>query len=304
MKNKHYMIVAALLLLMPADLFSQVSWGEDLGIGLCRYYSCGNYDTYPCVADRYVIEGTRELNGRQYYDMHCARTAIDVWVGAETSEDWFIARDTRSTWDDFIGIREEGGRFLVDRDEYMALLTDEEGYWCHIAYSDSLPYEVTPDGELVLYDFTKVKGDVYAQAEGHDPIMVVDDEERVVTLDSVSRRVLVLSNGLKIIEGIGCINSKGCFLFYLNARDIFFNYNFLTNYCHESLPIPFERTYFYTRDYKEQADEMKSNVVDGVDSPIVAVPQDKGPIFQLDGRRVQGTPQRGLYIRNGKKVLK
>ena len=301
MKNKYYMVVAALLLLMPTDLFSQVDCGKDLGVIFCRVYACGKYDYERCVSGSFDIVGTKELNGKQYYNMQCPRVSWEVNTGAETDEDWFIARNTRITWDDFIGIREEGGRFLVDRDEYMALLTDEDGYWRHIAYSDDLPYEVTADGELVLYDFTKVKGDVYAQAEGHDPIMVVDDEERVVTLDSVSRRVLVLSNGLKIIEGIGCTNSKGTFLFYLNARDIYFNYNFLTGYTQG--PTYFDRTILYSRSYTEQAEEMKTNSPDGVDPPAVAKAQDDGPIFLPDGRRVNGVPQRGMYIRDGRKYV-
>ncbi|MBQ6653417.1 MAG: hypothetical protein IJM81_08550 [Prevotella sp.] len=37
--------------------------------------------------------------------------------------------------------------------------------------------------------------------------------------------------------------------------------------------------------------------------PVVAQPQSSAAIYDLQGRRLNGTPQRGLYIQNGKKII-
>ena len=122
-----------------------------------------------------------------------------------------------------IGIRDEGGRIYVDKEEYLDLMTDKY-FWSHIGRSDSLPYETTPDGELVLYDFNKNAGEVYCKMpDGSE--LTVSKVDTLKTEDGVSRRRLTLSNGLDLIEGVGCTNSEGFLLFWLNAKHAYTYYS-------------------------------------------------------------------------------
>lgn len=122
-----------------------------------------------------------------------------------------------------IGIRDEGGRIYVDKEEYLDLMTDKY-FWSHIGRSDSLPYETTPDGELVLYDFNKNAGEVYCKMpDGSE--LTVSKVDTLKTEDGVSRRRLTLSNGLDLIEGVGCTNSEGFLLFWLNAKHAYPKYS-------------------------------------------------------------------------------
>ena len=122
-----------------------------------------------------------------------------------------------------IGIRDEGGCIYVDKEEYLDLMTDKY-FWSHIGRSDSLPYETTPDGELVLYDFNKNAGEVYCKMpDGSE--LTVSKVDTLKTEDGVSRRRLTLSNGLDLIEGVGCTNSEGFLLFWLNAKHAYTYYS-------------------------------------------------------------------------------
>lgn len=124
------------------------------------------------------------------------------------------------------GIRTEDGRIYVDREEYMNYL-EEEAKLCAVnsefsmyplspvGDKDYIPYRQTDDGELVLYDFNMQPGERFLSVEGHDDISVVN-VRTMKTRDGISRRLLTLSNGYKLLEGIGCINSPGMFYCYLN----------------------------------------------------------------------------------------
>ena len=112
-----------------------------------------------------------------------------------------------------LGIREKGGRVYVDRQEYMTLL--ETSGWNIIGDKTYIPYKITAEGELVIYDYNMQVGDKYPHIEGHEDISVVN-KETMTTPDGVNRRLLTLSNGCKILEGIGCLNSPGLYFFYLN----------------------------------------------------------------------------------------
>ena len=111
----------------------------------------------------------------------------------------------------------------MDKEEYLDLMTDKY-FWSHIGRSDSLPYETTPDGELVLYDFNKNAGEVYCKMpDGSE--LTVSKVDTLKTEDGVSRRRLTLSNGLDLIEGVGCTNSEGFLLFWLNAKHAYTYYS-------------------------------------------------------------------------------
>ena len=115
-----------------------------------------------------------------------------------------------------ICIREEGGKVFVMKNEYLELLG---GYssWKNVGDASYLPYEETEEGELVLYDYNMQPGDSFPHVDGYEDIVVTQCGD-TITQDGIPRRIITLSNGCEIIEGIGCTNSTGGLLFYLNPQ--------------------------------------------------------------------------------------
>ena len=111
-----------------------------------------------------------------------------------------------------IGVREDNGRVYVFYDDYQKQVARLCQYELNAV---SIPYQQTSDSELLLYDFTLQVGDRYPTSEAYDDIFV-EKVECVITNDSKSRKLLTLTNGLQILEGIGCLNSRnGNLLYYL-----------------------------------------------------------------------------------------
>jgi hypothetical protein len=244
----------------------------------------------------YSNRGSCEKNGKTYQILRFARIFCD---GGSGGGGFFSEGNKPFVFE--LGIRESDGRFLVDRDEYLSLLADESP-WSTVGDKDYLPYEETNDGELVLYDFNMRQGDKFRSVEGHDDI-VVDEVKQFTTRDG-SRRLLCLSNGYQILEGVGCLNSPGTFLFYLNHKEMvspyspYVEYEFALMSCtrYEEGEGMLLDVYNY-EDYKDNKD---LNAISAIES----VPQTSGgTLFDLQGRRLTAEPQRGLYIRDGRKYV-
>ncbi len=116
---------------------------------------------------------------------------------------------------DQIFLREDNGRILVNEKGYREWMSHE--LTSLNVNPDYMPYHTTGDGDIILYDFTMKVGDKFASVEGYDDISVVAITD-TITDGRTSRKLFTLSNGLKVIEGVGCINSWGMFLAYLNPK--------------------------------------------------------------------------------------
>ena len=168
----------------------------------------GSYNVVSCK-----LEGSKVVNGKTYGLLH-------------VHSDLYGARGTEASvsnpYNSTIGIRYEDGCLYVNMEDYLELFTP--GYiWRTIGDDSNLPYETTEDGELVLYDFSKNVGDTYCQlADG--TTLTVNKTGVMKTEDGVTRRLLTLSNGLELIEGIGCTNSRGLMLFWLNISPSYHDY--------------------------------------------------------------------------------
>lgn len=149
--------------------------------------------------------------------------------------------------------------------------------------------------EVILYDYTMEVGDAYAHVEGHDDITVVA-KDMVATQDGDGRRRLTLSNGLVLVEGLGCLNSNGLLLDYLNpAREYQTNFSYLDK-CYADAE--------FSMLLYESTLTLVDNQQAGVGSPAaVDTPLANGSLHDLQGRRVQGQPRPGVYVRNGRKQL-
>lgn len=188
----------------------QSNFGDMLRDGLGWHYT-GSYIDGFCR-----IVGSKELNGKTYGSLILYTPA--EWDGAREMR---MPREASPSYPT-IGIRDEGGRILVDKAEYLSLFDQilEYDEWRLLIQKDSLPYETTADGELVIYDFTKKVGEEYCKLPD-GTILTVTKTSVLHTEDGLSRRRLTLSNGDDLIEGIGCVNSSGLLLFWLCPQPSF-----------------------------------------------------------------------------------
>ena len=153
-------------------------------------------------------EGYLEVGGKKYHRLY----STEFLSPDDGSEGFFMLVNP-------VGVREAAGRIYADYESYTNLTNRLLNFG---KLKGEIPFKLTEEGEYLLFDFTLQKGDVYPVADGQ-PQIIVDDVSTIMTLDSISRKLFTLSNGLKIIEGIGCINSKGRFLHYLFNDGILFN---------------------------------------------------------------------------------
>ena len=292
--------VLLLLLLMKITLFGQElqnlrresvwAYGFDYAWFIVQNDGKGRY------GENFQIVGNTEKNGKAYFTMRFIRSSHET--DGASGGSYFHGEDERYLYDVLsararqIGIREDKGRFLVDKEEYMELLNDDS-YGGRVGDSEYVPYETTKDNELVLYDFTKQEGDVYAYSKEGESITVASVES-FVTDDNISRVLLILSNGLKIIEGIGCVNSPGTLLYYLNPGFRNHQKGYLGWYGY--VYSPSDKNLLYYKNSRDATIEIVAGVHD-----ICQISNKQ--IYDLHGRRISGQPRQGIYIRDGRKVV-
>ena len=195
--------------------------------------------------------------------------------------------------------REEGGRLLVKKTDYMALLA-KDSYWSRVGDASYIPYRETEDGELVLYDFTMEPGDSFQHVDGHDDIGV-DSVGTLTTLDGLQRRLIYLSNGCQVAEGMGCLNSAGGLLFYLNPLNSSYNKGFMSLIAPARGMVGYYQKEIYIRTPQEERDAILAGIAPIVKSEQTTVTNT--PLYDLQGRRLSQKPERGVYIEGGRKVV-
>ena len=204
-----------------------------------------------------------------------------------------------------IGIRLEDGKVYTNFEDFCEYqnfrFNYDYFYQCCWSFSDPnyLPYHLTEDGsELILYDYTMEVGDGFRHVDGHDDITVVE-KDTVAYADDVPRRRLTLSNGLIIIEGMGCINSNGMLIDWLNpAEEYQSNFTYL-DYCADDWNKPFNIIYTH--------EDSGLHVVDTNPAGIEPLQASESPsghaIFDLQGRRLSAPLSKGIYIQDGRKRI-
>lgn len=184
-----------------------------------------------------------------------------------------------------LGIREEGGKVYVlykDYKEQVERLSD------HMKSIMPIPFLQTSETELLLYDFTLQVGDRYPTSDTYEEIYV-EKLEAVICDDGKSRKLFTLTNGLQILEGIGCLNSKyGDLLYYLYPSEVW-RYN--TDYFDNRLYICVNSGEVVYKDPSSQT--MVKNIQQQNNT-------NGSTWYDLSGRRLSAPPARGLYIEDGK----
>ena len=186
-----------------------------------------------------------------------------------------------------LALYEKGGRVYIAEDYFDRYLND-------IHPEISSPYK-TREGRvafyhILLYDFTLGVGDRYP-CTGE---VYVRETGTLTTRDGISRRTLLLSNGLVIVEGIGCINSPLGLFAYQNTEEgqAIDAKGTLASFGYVNKDGGIDSVY-------ENGDMVLDNIKPHHQEDIL--PE---AILDLQGRRLQGTPQKGIYIRNGRKYVR
>ncbi len=146
-----------------------------------------------------------------------------------------------------------------------------------------------PPESVLLYDFTLETGDQYP-CRGE---VYVKETGTMTSRDGIERKTMVLTNGLVIIEGIGCINSPlGVFGYQNQTTDV-----------GGSSAIGMES---FSKDgldgepIYQSGDCQELSLRNTINSSITKTPS----IHDLQGRRLASPLEKGVYIQDGKKYVK
>ena len=149
--------------------------------------------------------------------------------------------------------------------------------------------------DVVLYDFSLNEGDRYPCCGN----VTVKSVSQVTTRDGFTRKLLLLSNGLEILEGVGCLNSSYGVFAYQNDPG---------KRAQEGRGISRadEETGIGVLSFRKYGSSSSPIFVKGdIELQVAPIEVDNifdAPYYDLQGRQV-AQPARGLYIHNGKKYL-
>ena len=283
------LIVLILLLSLSSKGFSQRPYGIYLPGDNCLLYSSYDMDGNWMGEYIYLRNGETELiEGKEYNK---------VYYENKTKTDNYSI---------LLHMRREGKKILVRYDEYKDLLSAQGRDMTD--FDKLCRYEVTTDGDLILYDFGMQEGDMFRHIEGLDDIYVVKIAKCTWNHSSTCHKDIMavrLSNGVTLLEDLGfeSFNSRLSVRFddsmmppVWTSPDFFDYLNEHTN----------RKTFL---DFAIIGEERVYDAIfDGGGSSVESITFNKSQmpfdIFDLQGRRVKSQPtQKGIYIQNGRKVL-
>lgn len=294
------------LLFILATLFSMPGRSSEYDLGLEDPYYCWAYSwrsRYEQGEGKLIGGGfeiyyylfkdeSYEYSGKVY---HLVRGMGDTLEPCNVEVPYPLMDKFKENWPyclhRLIGVRFEDGYIYVNREEYLSIM-EKDSPWSIFADKDYIPYRQTDDGELILYDFNMKEGDKFMSVVGYQDISVVS-VEKVKTSDGVARRLLTLSNGYKLLEGIGCLNSAGMFFFYLNPSS-YMKFN-----CGST--ILWEQCCYDSYEDNGTVIYDTNGIFEmGISTQRV---EQTTPLYDLQGRHIDGQTKPGVYIRDGRKVV-
>lgn len=146
---------------------------------------------------RFYLDGQKEINGKTYHCIYMQTKERDAEMTAPVY---------------FYGVREEAGKVYADYNEFI------RDKW----FQGFMPYEITPDSEVVVYDFTKELNDkfycyrVNAPSEGVITTTEIKSIEEIALNDGSKRNAWRMDDNGCYVEGIGSINSNGLLTHHLD----------------------------------------------------------------------------------------
>lgn len=224
----------------------------------------------------YDVDGTVSVKGKTYYKVRIFHDYFDSGNGNMACKRMNDSNDESTSL--YVLLREDNGKVYANGDSYGAFVSDNP------IFNADEPYFSDSDGDHLLYDFTLGVGDTYPMnGDVH-----VEEISTIVTHDGIGRKVLHLSNGMNIIEGIGCQNSIGELLGYQSSVATH----------NENESIVGSLVLF----------ELGTNLI--YDGRLTSIEQisDKvrcSSVYDMCGRAIVASNalRNGIYIRNGKKLV-
>ena len=271
------------------------------------YHFMHNYDQIWLPAgevfasEDWLVTESEEVNGKTYWKLWRLGAFVHVksmWRPPYSDE------DEQAVKGEVIAIREENGKVYSLKQQYLALLKALYPKEVHpnINYDDFYVPLAEDEYEILLYDFTLNEGDQYPFIGE----VYVKEVSHYTTRDGLSRKVLILTNGAIIVEGIGCINSIGGVIIYQNMENIreYFDSEPGTEKMIYAQLFRCELTSTEATIYSASDDYQ---LITSFTSPSEKSVNSKSVNCRwsdLSGRRLNAAPTRpGLYIKDGRKVL-
>ena len=164
---------------------------------------------YSWCHEWWEVHGTDTIKGKVYYKLERYYSPINGGTRSEADnldERWFVMGPMGHV----ISLREESGRIYALKSQYVDFLKSLSP-----ETDDFFLAPASDDDEVLLYDFTLQEDDFYPCSGDKVRVTSVTWKK---TPDGLHRKVLVLSNGFKIVEGVGLIGSCGGLIAYQNVQ--------------------------------------------------------------------------------------
>lgn len=228
----------------------------------------------------YTLRETEEIGNHQYYIVY----------------DRLSIKGEKKTYS--IHMREDNGRLLVRLDEYIRFMLESRGRDMTSFY-DQCQYEVTDEGEMVLYDFNMQVGDKFHSVEGKEDIVVtkVGTYTKSTSEGQVTRNLIYLSNGSYLLDQIGFVGDVNSQSVGYHLAGDFFDY-LNTGSQNLTLLIAQEGTKCLYGNGGGEYDPEKL----GIESVRENIAESQ-KIHDLSGKEIINPSSSGIYIRAGKKYV-
>ena len=241
----------------------------------CYWYYLSYYEREGIINEgtAYKEVGIERIEEKEYHKIRVFHDFLDgVGVTRKKSRE-SVSNDELKL--PIVLLREEGGKIYAERNSYSQFLADNN------IFEVETPFFSSPDGEHLLYDFTLNEGATYPM-NGN---VTVSKVTKITTYDNIERRVFFLSNGMEIIEGIGCRNSLGELIGYQSS-------------------VATKREDGIIRGELISYDDYDVYI----DFPLgMKFPSNEKEVFQtydLSGRRVSpSSAPKGVYLKGGRKIV-
>lgn len=196
-----------------------------------------------------------------------------------------------------LALREKDGRVYANLDQYKEAMRNTG-----LGSVEDIPYHVTEDGEVILYDFNMQEGDMFRHTPCFEDVYVEKVSSNKYSYD---RKVYALSNGINVIEGMGASNSAGMLLAYLNPPKKKVVWNFLSAYGRNGVYAE------YGVDGGGSLVDISDLITDEIPATIANRSSVHTGLYDLQGRPVtrgnkatrHNKLPKGIYIENGKKFV-
>lgn len=266
-------VFALAFLMLSCDAYAQ----SRQMLSLDSYWEYASYyeqGTFNNEGSEYYVVGIEDIGEKEYYKIRVFHDYMDgAGVTRKKTRERVSNDETKYP---IVLLREEGGKVYAERDSYTQFITNNN------IFEAESPFFSSPEGEHLLYDFTLNEGDTYPM-NGN---VTVSKIMKITSYDNIERRVFFLSNGMEIIEGIGCRNSLGELIGYQSS-------------------VATQRENGIIRGELISYDDYDVYIDFPLGITISSNENEVLQIYDLSGRCVSpSSALKGVYIQNGKKVVK